>query len=244
MECPGGGRVTRAAALLAEACGLAPSPEFDSRWEALDGLLLQHDLVIVESPSGRSAPPGSAELAVRRRQRSIEVLPGGSLPLFEADLMPAPDPELEAFPAWRLGAGPRVGVISLPHITNFGEYQAFRGAEWLASPPAGRFGVLLVPGCSNEPSDLEWLRQTGLLAWLPGQIQAGAVVAVSGWREPDRLGVATRNFALGDLLDHRTASRLLGLRMPAPLPSDDLLERLGEWAGSWPGMEDLAKRLA
>lgn len=243
MECPEGGRVTRAAALLAEACGLAPSPDFDSRWEALDSLLQNHDIVVVESPSGESAPERSAHLALRRHEGRIEVLPGGSLPLFEPDLMPAPDPELEALPAWRLGAGPRVGVISLPHITNFGEYQAFRGAEWLASPPAGRFGVVLIPGCSNEPSDVEWLEETGLLAWLSSQIQSGAVAVVSGWQEPDSLGVAARKLALGDLLDYRAVSRLLGMRMPVPLPSDDLLERLGEWAGSWPGMEDLAKLL-
>lgn len=244
VECPGGGRVTRAAALLAEACGLAPSPDFESGWQALDSLLQQHDVVVVEAPSAGPAPEGSIEVRVRRNGRSIDLPRGGSLPFFETDLMPAPDPELEALPAWRLGAGPRVGVISLPHITNFGEYQAFRGAEWLASPPVGRFGVVFIPGCSNEPSDVEWLQETGLLAWLSGQIQSGAVVAVSGWQEPDSLGVATRKLALGDLLDYRAVSRLLGMRMPVPLPSDELLERLGEWAGSWPGMEDLAKRLA
>lgn len=243
MECPGGGRVTRAAALLAEACGLAPSPEFDSGWDAVDGLLQQHDIVVVEAASAESAPDRSIEVALRRHERSIEVLPGGSLPLFEPDLMPAPDPELESLPPWRLGAGPRVGVISLPHITNFGEYRAFRGAEWLASPAAGRFGLVFIPGSSNEPSDLEWLQETGLLTWLAGQMQSGAMVVVTGWQDPGSLGVATPRLALGDLLDYRAVSSLLGLRLPMPLPPDDLLERLGEWAGSWPGMEELAKRL-
>ncbi len=243
VECPGGGSVTRAAALLAESCGLAAAPEFESGWQAVESLLREHDLVVVEAPAGSAAPPGSIELRLRSRGRRIEVATGGSLPYFEPDLMPAPDPDLESLPPWRFGAGPRLGVISLPHISNFGEYRAFRGAEWLASPAVGRFGIVFVPGCSNEPSDLAWMRETGLLDWLAGQAQSGARIVVSGWGDASALAGVKTQLAEGELLDYRIASRLLGLRMPAPLPAEELLERLGEWAGEWPGMEELAGSL-
>lgn len=243
VECPGGGRVTRATALLAEACGLAPAPEFESGWPALDTLLREHDLVVVETPAGDPVPEGSIRLKLRSLGRRIDVDSRGSLPFFEPDLMPAPAPDLEALPPWRLGAGPRIGVISLPHITNFGEYRAFRGAEWLASPPAGRFGVLFVPGCSNEAFDLDWMQEAGLLDWLSSQAESGARIVLSGWQDAGRLPAAASCLAVGDLLDYRTASRLLGLRMPAPLPAEEQLEKLGEWAGEWPGVEELAERL-
>lgn len=243
VVCPGGGQVTRAAALLAEACGLAPAPEFDSAWTAVEPLLEQHDLVIAELAAGVPVPDHAVEVRVRARDRRLEIECGDSLPFFEPDLMPAPDEELAHLPAWRFGAGPRAGVVSLPHITNFTEYGAFRGAEWLASPPAGRFGVLFVPGSSNEASDLEWLRGTGLLGWLEAQREAGARIVVSGWGEPAPAGGGTVRLAVGELLDHREASRQLGLRMPAPLPGEEVLEQLGEWAGRWLGVEALAASL-
>jgi len=47
----------------------------------------------------------------------------------------------------------------------------------------------------------------------------------------------------GELADYRVLSRVLGRRMAAPLPEEETLERLGEWAGRWRGMAELVTRL-
>lgn len=242
IDCPGGGRVSHPAALLAEACGLMPSLDFEAGWDAIPSLLQEHDLVIVESPAGPPPPVPAILLKLTRRPTAIDISPGGSLPLFQPGLIPDPDPALAALPPWRLGAGPRVGIISLPHITNFPEYQPFRGAEWIASPPAGRFGVLFLPHSSNPPEDLAWLGDTGLLDWLRRQVLDGARLAASGW-PLDALPPVADHLEPGALADYRIASRILQLRMPAPLPSEELLERLADWAGQWTGLEDLAVKL-
>jgi cobyric acid synthase len=225
---PGGEAVCRAAAVLAEACGLRPEPEFDSCWDTLERLCAEYDVVVVESPE---APGSMPFLNLCRTAAGISVDGLGSLPLFTPDLMPAAEPELAALPAWRLGQGPRVGVVSLPHITNFPDFRLFVGSEWLAQPAAGRFDLLFFPATSNPDSDAEWLRETGLDVWLAAQRDAGARLLGCGWCP---LGATA--LEPGAPADYRAASRLLGRRLSAPLPDEATLERLADWVGALPGL--------
>lgn len=243
VECPGGGSVCRAAAILAECCGLAPAPEFDADPEALQTLLAHHEGVVVEAPEGGFAYPGCIEVQLLRTETGVHLNGGEPLPLFEADLMPGMDAELAHLPLWRFGGGPRAGVISLPHISNFGEYRMIRGAEWLASPAPGRFGVVFIPACANEGSDLEWLQESGLLGWLADQASAGAKIVVSGWNAQGAFPGTAEHLCEGVLLDHRRLSKVLERRMPAPLPEEAVLDRLAAWVDQWTGMRELAKKL-
>ena len=245
VECPGG-KVSRAAALLAECCRLSPALEYEAGWGSLDDLLRRHDVVVVEGAAGSAVPEGLTTLRIERVDDRLRINGRGRLKLFEEDLMPGADPELEALPVWSFGGGPRTGVISLPHISNFGEYRLLRGSEWITSIAAGQFGVLFVPACSNPGSDVEWLEQTGLLEWIQGQAAGGARLVVSGWprnTRKNRFPEGAMRLEPGELADYRVLSRVLGRRMAAPLPAEETLERLGEWAGRWRGMAELVTRL-
>jgi hypothetical protein len=243
VECPGG-RVSRAAALLAECCRLTPALEYETGWGSLGDLLRGHDVVVVEAAAGSAIPEGLTTLRIERVDERLRINGRGRLRLFEEDLMPGADPELESLPVWRLRGGPRAGVISLPHISDFGAYRLLRGAEWMTSIAAGQFGVLFVPASSNHGSDGEWLEQKGLKEWMEGQAAGGARVVVSGW--PRKMGFAEGATRLepGELADYRVLSRVLGRRMAAPLPEEETLERLGKWAGRWRGMAELVSSLS
>ncbi len=236
VPCPGGGVVCRAAALLAEACRMAPAEEFDSGWSRLPKLLEAHDHVVVEAGEPVPPRPGWTVLRIQRWSDRLQIGDLGELPLFEPGLMPPQDPDLARLPPWRLGGGPRAGVLSLPHITNFPEYQLLRGAEWLVSPAPGRFDVLFVPATSNQASDLEWLSEAGLDTWLADQQSRGAAIIASDWAP-----FQAREIRAGDLFDHRIISKILGCRVPPALPSEETMDRLGDWFAGWTGLDQLTR---
>jgi len=235
IQCPEGGAVSRAAALLAEACGLSPATWVDSDWSELDSLRTMADVVVVEAPAPVAPIAEFALLPVRRSGTGIAIAASAPLPLFQPGLMPPPDAHLAHLPPWRLGGGPRTGIVSLPHISNFGEFQLVRGAEWLTVPAPGRFDVIFIPATSNELSDAVWLAEAGLDVWLTAQHLAGAKLIASGWRP------AGAEEASGNLLDPRVLSVILGRRIPPPLPDEETLNRLGDWFGHWPGLQDFAR---
>ncbi|MBI5084208.1 MAG: hypothetical protein HZB13_06380 [Acidobacteria bacterium] len=233
VACPEGGTVSRAAALLAEACGLAPAVEYEAGLEGLKELQAKSDWVVVEAPAGAS----DSGVGGQRRAGRIEIGGLGELPQFEPYLMPSHGAETAALPLWTLLSGPRVGVVSLPHIDNFKDYSLIRGAEWLAGPGVGRFGVLLLPATSAEESDRAWLQDTGLERFLLDQTAAGARLVSSGMN----LAGAER-FAPGALSDFRVVSAVLGRRMPPPLPDEETLDRLAEWLQDWPAFAEFRRK--
>jgi adenosylcobyric acid synthase len=75
------------------------------------------------------------------------------------------------------GSGPRVGIVRLPHISNFTDFRLLAPfAEWIARPPQGRFDCVILPGTKNTIGDLAWLRNAGLDDWIVRQSRAGAMV--------------------------------------------------------------------
>ncbi len=242
IACPGGGSVSWPAALLAEACRLAPAPEFETGWAGLPGLLQRHDVVVVESPSPPPPGIGALTIQVQRTEWQLAINRTAHLPLFQPGLVPAADPELDALPAWSLGAGPRVGILSLPHLANFADYPLIRGAEWMASPAPGAFGVIFVPSSTNEESDRLWLEESGLWDWLPAQAAHGAAIVTCGWSTLRALASATA-VEPGALRDYRLVSRLLQRRLPAPLPAEETLDELAAWAAQWEGLSGLIAAL-
>jgi hypothetical protein len=220
IACPEGGSVSRATAVLAEACGLDPGPPFESA--ATLESLRAFDVVLVEAPKPLPGWPGievdnnGAATLVRAPGVSFE-FPW----LAGVDLMPLPDPELDALPPCRPGA-PRVGVVTLPHMDNFTDFLLLRGAEWMTAPLPGRFDVLLLPSTANLGSDQEWLSLQGLDTWIGMQRATGCKVISVGspWAG------AAKSVEQGALADFRVLSRLLGASVPAPLPDARTLDQL------------------
>src|SRR5882724_3172975 len=75
------------------------------------------------------------------------------------------------------GVGPRVGIVRLPHISNFTDFRLLAPfADWITRPPEGRFECVILPGTKNTIGDLAWLRHGGLDDWILSQRRAGALV--------------------------------------------------------------------
>ncbi|MBN9663949.1 MAG: hypothetical protein J0H49_37460 [Acidobacteria bacterium] len=232
-QCPEGGTVSRAAALLAEACGLPAEPIYEAGWSALPTLQARHDLIVAELAAGESAPAGAAdlELTVRMQDGSIHLGELPPLPLFQPGLTPSCPGDVAALPLWSLVSAPRSGIISLPHLANFGDFQLLRGAEWLTSGAPGRFELIFVPASLEPDKDLEWIQEAGLDTWIAGQLASGARLISTGWAYPGAEQIET-----GALADNWIVSRILGRRVPPPLPPEDTLDRLGHWLSEAPGV--------
>ena len=240
VPCPEGGAVSRAAALLAEASGLMPEPLYESGWEALPALGRRFDAVVLEAAAGAPIPSDALgdQPVLHLGRKSGRILPDGfaSLPEFGTDLMPDYSDAIAALPAWSLPTAPRCGVVTLPHIDNFSDYQLLRGSEWLTLPAVGRFSNLFLPATTNVASDLRWMEESGLSAWLAAQCAAGAKLSVCGWDYP-----GADRCERGDPLDFRYLSPLIGRRIPPPMPDEETHHRLARWFGDWPSLGEFTR---
>jgi hypothetical protein len=226
VPCPGGGTVSRAAAILAEACGVHPEPEFEVGLPALEALSRRAEFVIVELMAGAEWPAGPEAVFVERgavrMARSRRNL--GFFPAPPSELFLPESEALAALPPYRPGAGRRTGVVSLPHLEGFPEFALLRGMEWMTAPLPGRFGLIIVPGSSSPGFDGDWMIQQGLSPWIERQKEEGCrVVCVGGWF------AGSEYLQPGALLDYRVVSELQGFRLPQPLPAEEELDHLAGW---------------
>jgi adenosylcobyric acid synthase len=81
----------------------------------------------------------------------------------------------------------RIGVIQLPHMSNFTDFNALEEASgtslfYLETPQhAGTADVLIIPGSKNTIGDLNWLRATGWETVLTKHANAGKpIIGVCG----------------------------------------------------------------
>lgn len=236
VPCPEGGAISRAAALLAEASGLMPEPIYESGWQAILALAPRFDTVFVEAPTG--APIPGVWPTLRLSRNSGRIFPEGfaSLAEFQHDLMPGYDSAIAGLPLWSLASGPRCGVVTLPHIANFRDYQLLRGSEWLTVPAVGRFSHLFLPATTNTSHDLDWLQETGLSAWIAAQCATGAKLSVCGWDYPN-----ADRCEPGDLLDFRFLSARIGRRVPPLMPDEATLHQLATWFGEWASLKEFTR---
>jgi hypothetical protein len=225
VACPEGGAVTRATAVLAEACGLAPEPLFEEGLAALPRLGQRSDWIVVEMRAGEDAAKESRSLRVGQAGADVLIEGVGRVRRPPGvELMPRMDPDLEALPVWTLGTGPRVGIVSLPCMADFSESRLLRGAEWLATPAPGFFDLILLPSTRDPEGDRGWIAEQGLDEWLVTQRLAGCRLLSAGWNWP-----GSRTLEPAELGDHRAVSLLLGRRLPVPLPDEAMLDRLASW---------------
>ena len=211
-------------------------PLYESGWQALPGLSQSFDMVLVEAPAGAPIPEQCQLVHLDRKEGLI--LPRGfaNLPEFQPDLMPSCGEKIESLPPWKLQNAPRCGVITLPHIDNFSDYQLLRGSEWLTLPAIGRFANLFLPFTTNAASDREWLGATGLSAWIARQCDTGARLSVCGWDYP-----GAERCERGDPLDFRYLSPLIGRRFPPMMPGEGALQDLADWFGKWPSLREFVR---
>lgn len=233
VGCPGGGTVSHSAALLAEACRVPPEPLFESSWGRLGDLAELGDVVIVEAPWEEARACGLPLIRVERTAGGLSVN-SYPLPLFPFAVTHAEAPELEGLPEWDYATRPRTGIVSLPHLLDFGDLALLRGSEWLTAAGIGQFEFVFVPATADAPHDGAWLEETGLLAWLEEQARGGAVVVSCAWEV-----AGARVVERGDLTDYRRLSLLLGRRLAPPMPGDAVFDELAEWAAPWACQESL-----
>lgn len=221
------GSDSRGLAILADACRLFPDEDFAKPGEAPPAACAAADLVLAFAPA---APAGSI-LGVSEDAAGLDVtLPNAEAafphPRIDA-LLPVMPPAVAALPEYRVGV-PRYGVISLPHIVHFSDYALLRAAEWVAQPLPGRFDALFFPMTSNVASDREWLSLQGLDDWLFTQRAMGCKLYTTG----EAVAPHTEDLPRETLLSSEALSLRLGVRLPAPLPPDEVLEALADW---WDG---------
>jgi adenosylcobyric acid synthase len=76
----------------------------------------------------------------------------------------------------------RAGVIGLPHMSNYTDFNALEAVpdlalEYLNGPPAGaKFDLLIVPGSKNTIADLRWLVQRGFKGLVADTLEHGGWV--------------------------------------------------------------------
>lgn len=69
-----------------------------------------------------------------------------------------------------------VAIIHLPHISNTTDFRLLRDAAWITQAIDRQFKAVVLPGTKNTIDDLDWMRRTGLDAWVKQQHKVGAIV--------------------------------------------------------------------
>lgn len=216
---------SRLSVVLAEACGLAPEDRFvcldGNVANALKGLRDFETVIAL----GLASSQGLV-MTISGQASQFHVTLGeetlGVLPEIPADsLFPQEDGELAALPP-QIPGRPRIGIVSLPHISNFASYSMIRGAEWIAGIMPGNFDVILLPESANPASDRQWLSEQGLREWLVMQKLSGSrLIAFS-----EGLAPQARVEDASAVAEYRRLSAVIGARIQAPLPSDEDFDRL------------------
>lgn len=241
--CDDGQPDARSLQVLACAAGLLETSAPAGGSAALAALAEQWDFLVVECGPAADPPPGPRFDLLSDSPSGLELVDafsGETLPAPWHDtstLFPETPPALARLPEWTYRNAPRVGIISLPHLSNFADFRLFRGAEWISSPPPGLFHLLIVPASADEDFDRQWLSEEGLDAWLQRQRDQGCSVLCVG--SPILPGEAV---AAGALRDFRAASIALGRRLPPPDPEESELDALAAWLEAFAGAARLRER--
>jgi len=229
--------------LLACAAGLLEASAPTGNSAALAASAEQWDYLVVECGPGVEPPPGPRFDLLSASAEGLELLDAVSGETLLAPghdtsaLFPEIPTALAGLPEWTYQNAPRVGIISLPHLSNFADFRLFRGAEWVSSPPPGWFNLLIVPASADESFDRGWLSEERLDAWLERQREQGCSILTTG------SGIFHGEMlAVGALQDFRAASIALGRRLPPPDPEESALDALAVWLERCAGAERLRER--
>jgi adenosylcobyric acid synthase len=130
---------------------------------------------------------GVGLLEARTNSRCFGVFPYASDVHLDAEDSLALDTRPRTVPP----SGARLAIIRLPHLSNTTDFRLLTWADWLASPPAGDYDFIVLPGSKSTIADLRWLRATGLADWILGQRQRGArIIGICGGYQMLGRGIA------------------------------------------------------
>ena len=77
--------------------------------------------------------------------------------------------------------GVRIAIVRFPTLSNATDFRLLTWADWIESPPAREYDFVILPGAKSTISDLQWLRTTGLDAWVVAHHRhGGTVVGICG----------------------------------------------------------------
>jgi adenosylcobyric acid synthase len=86
---------------------------------------------------------------------------------------------------------PEIAIIRFPRISNTTDFRLLPNAHWLEHPTPKRYEYIILPGTKSTLADLDWLRKSGLAAWILEQQKAGVFV----------LGICGGYQMLGEAID-------------------------------------------
>lgn len=237
MAASDGAVISRNAAILAEAATVATGARHEDP-AALSSLAAVAEYVLVEC-GGPACEEAVETLHLTGLEGAYRLEGYGKLPAWRgAPIVPETPADVAAMEPFRVGGWPRVGVVTLPYLSNFADFRIIRGAEWITAPAPGKFGVIFLPATSDPLSDQAWLETQGLSGWLTAQKDLGCRLVSVGWNVP-----GAETIEPSGLCDHTLVSRLLGRRMDPPLPDEETYEQLASWLASWARFPSLVQRL-
>ncbi len=114
-------------------------------------------------------------------RRMLEGLSGapclGVFPYAEGITLHAEDSlAIERGPTTPAPAGSSIAILQFPRLSNGTDFRLLTWADWIASPVDRAYDFVVLPGSKDTLSDLAWLRERGLDAWVHAQHQRGATV--------------------------------------------------------------------
>jgi adenosylcobyric acid synthase len=83
---------------------------------------------------------------------------------------------LERRPRTAAPPGGTIAIIQLPRLSNGTDFRLLTWADWVSTPPARDYDVVILPGTKDTIDDLAWLRGRGLDGWIQEQHRRGAQV--------------------------------------------------------------------
>lgn len=72
--------------------------------------------------------------------------------------------------------GASIAIVQFPRLSNGTDFRLLRWAEWISAPLLRDYDFVILPGTKDTLSDLAWMRDRGLDAWVCDQYQCGATV--------------------------------------------------------------------
>jgi adenosylcobyric acid synthase len=73
-------------------------------------------------------------------------------------------------------SGARIAILRFPCLSNATDFRLLTWADWVTAAAAEDYDFVILPGSKHPRSDLEWMRQRGLDAWVLRQHERGATI--------------------------------------------------------------------
>ncbi len=119
---------------------------------------------------------GVSLLEEHTASRCFGVFPHADILLDAEDSLSLPAGAAHAAPS-----GARIAIVRLPHLSNATDFNLLPWADWVASPTAANYDVIILPGTKNTMDDAVWLEESGCAAWIRERHRLGTrIIGICG----------------------------------------------------------------